>query len=93
MRLVGQEVDLGAAALDWAHLAQLAGGRALGVVLLPGEAVAPDLDIELFAERVDAAYADAVQTAGDLVVGGVELAAGVQHGQHHLDGGHLLAVG
>ena len=29
-----------------------------------------------------------MQAAGDLVVGGVELAAGVQHGEHDLDGGH-----
>jgi hypothetical protein len=45
--LVGQEVDLGAAPLRRPHLAQLADGGALGVVLLPGEAVAPDLDVEL----------------------------------------------
>jgi hypothetical protein len=34
-----------------------------------------------------------VQTAGDLVVGGVELAAGVQLGEDDLDGGHPFAVG
>jgi hypothetical protein len=62
-------------------------------VHLPGVAVAPDLDVELLRERVDAAHAHAVQAAGDLVGGGVELAAGVQLGQHHLHGRHLLAVG
>ena len=90
---VGQEVDLGAELFRRLHAAQLADGRALGVVLLPCEAVAPDFDVQLLTERVDAAYAHAVQSAGDLVVGGVELAAGVQLGEHHLDGGHLLAVG
>ncbi len=91
--LVGKEVDLGAAALGRAHLAELGDGVALGVVHLPGEAVAPDLDVELFAQRVDAADADAVQAARDLVVGGVKLAAGVQHGEHHLHRGHGLAGG
>ena len=90
---VGQEVDLGAELLGWLHAAQLADGRALAVVLLPCIAVAPDFDVQLLTERVDATDADAVQAVGDLVVGGVELAAGVQLGQHHLDGGHLDAVG
>ena len=61
--------------------------------MLPGVAVAPDFDFELLAERVDAADAHAVQSAGDFVGGGVEFAAGVQLGEHHLHGGHLLAVG
>ena len=68
-------------------------GSAAAEVHLPGVAVAPDLDVEFLAERVDAADADAVETAGDLVVGGIELAAGVELGEHHLDGRHLLAVG
>jgi hypothetical protein len=86
-------VDLGAAALAGAHLAQFAGGSAAAEVHLPGEAVAPDLDVELLRERVDAAHAHAVQAAGDFVGGSVELAAGVQLGEHHLHGRHLLAVG
>ncbi len=86
-------MDLGAELFRRLHAAQLADGCALGVVLLPCEAVAPYLDVQLLTERVDATDADAVQAAGDLVVGGVELAARVQLGQHHLDGGHLLAVG
>jgi len=40
-------------------------------------AVAPDLDVELPGERVDATDADAMQAAGDLVSGGVEFAAGM----------------
>jgi hypothetical protein len=64
-------------------------GIAATEVHLPGVAVAPDLDVELLRERVDAAHAHAVQAAGDLVGGGVELAAGVQLGEHHLHGRHL----
>ena len=44
--------------------------------------------------RLDSALttddADAVQAAGDLVAAAAELAAGVQHGQHHLDRRLLL---
>jgi hypothetical protein len=56
-------------------------------------AVAPDLDVELLRERVDATDADAMQAAGDLVGGGVEFAAGMELGEHHLHGRHHLAVG
>src|SRR5690606_14537981 len=41
-------------------------------------------------ERVDAAHPDAVKAAGDLVGVLVELAARVQHGHDHLDGGLAL---
>ena len=61
--LVGKEVDLGPAALAGACLAQLAGGSATSEIHLPGVAVAPDLDVEFLAERIDAAHADAVQAA------------------------------
>ncbi len=91
--LVGQEVDARAAALAGAGLAQLAGGSAATEVHLPGVAIAPDFDVELLAESVDAAYADAVKAAGDFVVGSVELAAGVELGEHHLNRRHPLAVG
>src|SRR6185312_1041827 len=40
---VGEKVNLRSAALGWTHFAELADGLALGVVLLPGEIVAPDL--------------------------------------------------
>ena len=91
--LVGQEVDLGAAPLAGAGLAQLAGGNAAAEIHLPGVAVAPDLDIEFLAERVHATHADAVQAAGNFVGGGIELAAGMELGEHHLHGGHPLAIG
>ena len=44
-------------------------------------------------ERVDDGHADAVQAARDLVAAAVaELAAGMEHGQHHLDRGPLLLL-
>ena len=90
--LVGQEVDLGAAPLAGAGLAQFTGGQAATEIHLPGVAVAPDLHVEFLAERVHAAHAHAVQSAGDLVSGGVELAAGMKLGEHHLHRRHHLAV-
>ena len=71
---------------------QFAGGLALGVSLLPGETVAPDFQFELFAERVDATYSYAVQSAGNFVGVAVELAASVQRSHHYLRGGNLFAV-
>ena len=70
---------------------QRAGRRAaLLVALGPHLAAAPDLDLEPLAERVDDRDADAVQTARDLVGRVLELAAGVQDGQHDL--GRRLAA-
>ena len=42
-----------------------------------------DLDLSAAGQRVDDGDADAVQAAGDLVAAAAELAAGVQHGEHH----------
>ena len=64
--------------------------RAALVALLIHLAVAPDLEIERFRQRVDDRNADAVQAAGHLVAVVVELAAGVQHRQH--DFGRRLAA-
>src|ERR1039458_10347072 len=86
-------MDFGPAPLARPRLAQFAGGGAATEVHLPGVAVAPDFHVELLAESVHAAHAHAVQAAGDLVRRGVELAAGVQLGQHHLNRRHLFAVG
>ena len=61
-------------------------GAAL-VGLRPDVAVAADLGVEPLGQRVDDRHADAVQTAGDLVAAALaELAAGVQHRQHDLEG-------
>ena len=90
---VGNEVNFGAGLyFGGAGLSQLAGGLAFGVSLLPGETVAPDFQIQFFAERVDAAYAYAVQASGNFVGVAVELAAGVQRGHDDLRGGNFFAV-
>src|SRR5690606_7953196 len=54
------------------------------VLLLPVEAVAPDIQPQVLGQGVDHRHADAVQAAGNLVAVVVELAAGVQHGEDHL---------
>ncbi len=66
------------------------GRLAVGVGLGPHVAVQVDLDLEPGRQRVDHRDADAVQAAGDGVGLAVELAPGVQRGQHHLDGRPLL---
>jgi hypothetical protein len=86
-RLVGQEMHLGSAPLAVSRHAQLAGGRTAAEVHLPGVAVAPDFDVELLRERVDATNADTVETAGNFVGGSVEFAAGMELGEHHLHRG------
>ena len=49
--------------------------------------------MQLLGQRVDDRHADAVQAAGDLVAAAVaELAAGVQDGQHDLDGRQALLL-
>ena len=59
----------------------------------PDVALAADLDDQRLAERVDHRDADAVQAAGDLVAAAVaELAAGVQDGEHDLDGRPALLL-
>ena len=58
----------------------------VGEPLPPHVALPADLDLERRAEGVDDRDADPVQSAGDRVAGAAELSAGVQHGQHDLDG-------
>ena len=61
-----------------------------GVFLLPGIAGTgfalgtPDFQFQAFRERVDATHTHTVQTAGNLVALGVELATGVQLGHDYL---------
>src|SRR5215470_10972515 len=86
-------MNFGAAlASSAAGFLQLAGGVTLGIGLLPGGAVAPDLEFQFFAERVHHGNPHAVQTAGNFVGGGIKLAAGVQLGHHHLRSGNFFAV-
>jgi hypothetical protein len=60
------------------------------VALRPDVAVLAHLDVEPDRERVHHRQADAVQAAGDRVRLAVELAAGVQRGQHDLERRALL---
>ncbi len=69
-------------------LLEVAVGDAEAEALPPQVAAVLDLDDQAARERVDHRDADAVQAAGDLVAAAAELAAGVQHGQRHRDGGH-----
>ena len=76
------EGDLRAAPLRGAGDFEIAGRRTALVALLIDLPVAPDLEVETLRERIHHRDADAVQTAGDLVAVVVELAAGVEDGQH-----------
>ena len=89
--LVRQEVDLGAALLADAGLAQFTGGIAAAEIHLPGVPVAPDLNIEFLRERIDATHADAVKATGNFVVRRIKFAARVQLGEDHLHRGHHLS--
>ena len=86
----GLNVIFRAALLRRAGDFEVAGRLAALVFLLVDLAVAPDFQVELLRQRVDHRDADAVEAAGDLVAVVVELAAGVQHGEH--DFGRRLAV-
>ena len=101
---VGQEVDLGAALLGLAGdlhrrdedavalLDQPVLGHALAELHRVGQAVAADDQAQPLRQAVDAAHADAVQPARDLVAVLVELAAGMQLGQRDLGGRALRLV-
>jgi hypothetical protein len=87
---VGLEGHLGAGLIAGADQRQrrlrLAAVKPLRVHL----AVALDLDRQHRRQRVHHRHADAVETAGDGVGTGIELAAGVQLGQHDLGGGNAF---
>src|SRR5918997_1517563 len=90
---VGHEADGRPGPLALLELTVLCEGalrEAALVALAPHVPLAPDLELEPLRERVHYRGADAVQAAGDLVTGTVELAAGVQRGHDDLCGG--LAV-
>ncbi len=50
------------------------------------------LGAQIGGEGVDAAHAHAVETARNLVASFVELTAGVEHCQHHLEGALMLLL-
>ena len=88
---VGQEGDGRAArAVPRLALRERVLRIALGVVLAKDETVATDFDVQLLGQRVDDGNADAMETAGDLVAAAAELAAGMELGEHNLDGRHAL---
>ena len=87
----GAERDLRSALLRGAGDLEIGLRLSALVLLLEDLAVAPDFEVELLRQRVDDRHADAVQTARHLVAVVVELAAGVQHGEH--DFGRRPAAG
>ena len=84
-RRVGLEGDGGAALFSRRAAGEIGDGDAALKTLVPFAPVAADGDFQPLGERVDDRNADAVQTAGDLVIVVVELAARVQHGEHHFE--------
>ncbi len=91
-RLVGPERDRRAGLVALlGTLERCLGHAAVAVGLPPDVALATHLDLEPARERVDDGGAHAVQTARDGIPAAAELSAGVQHGQHDLDG--RLALG
>src|SRR5581483_2904237 len=89
-RAVGFEGDPRAAFFGFADFLQSSLGIAALVALLIHLAVALDLDLQGFRERVDHGNADAVQAAGNFVGSFVEFAAGVKFGQHDFGGGNVF---
>ncbi len=82
----GQEGDLGSPPAGLARALQVREGLAPFVGLLPGVAVAPDLQVQRLGKRVNHRHAHAVQAARDFVAVGVELAARMEHRHHHFGG-------
>ena len=92
---VCQEGDGGArraVLLEFLPLDQVGDRVAALEALVPVVAVHVDVELEPLAERVDHGDADAMQTAGDLVAGAAELAAGVQHGEDDGGGGQVVLL-
>ncbi len=88
-RRVGLEGDEGAGALGFTDDFELAGGDAALEGHVIDLIVARNLDLEPVGKGVDALGADAVEAAGIFVGALAEFAAGMEVGQHQLDGGHL----
>src|SRR5215470_1775071 len=68
-------------------LGERTGGHPVLVALSPHVAAAADLQLQPLAQRVHHRDADSVESAGHLVRGMLELAAGVQHGEDDLGRG------
>ena len=87
---VGLEADGRAVAVGLADVLELLLRHAPAVHLLPALPVPADGHLKALGKRVDAGDAHAVQAARHLVGGVVELAARVELGHDHLNGGDLL---
>ncbi len=87
---VGPVGDGGAGAVGLLHLLQGADGHAVVEGHPEGVALLAHADVEPGRQGVDDRGADAVQATGDLVAAAAELAAGVQLGEHELDGADAL---
>ena len=55
-------------------------------------AIALNFDLKTLAERVDAGYADAVQTTGNGIAFLIKLTAGMEHGEHNFNSRLLLRL-
>ena len=84
---VGLEGDGGAGVVGLAHHGHLLGDLAPGELHLIDLPVLVDLDLQPLAQGVDHRRAHAVEAAGHLIAAAAELAAGVEDGEHHLQGG------
>ena len=84
---VGLEGDDGAGPVGVPHHGHLLGDQAPGKLHLVDLALLVDLDGEPLAQGVDHGGAHAVEAAGDLIAPAAELAAGVEDGEDHLQGG------
>ena len=88
-RRIGPEEDRRARAARGTELLHAADRSPLLVLLFPGGAVAADRRDELARQRVHDRGADAVESAGRLVVLPFELAAGVERRENHFERARL----
>ena len=84
---VGLEGDGGARVVRLAHHLHFLGDLAPGKAHLVNFPVLVDLDLQPLAESVDNRGAHTVEAAGDLIPAATEFSAGVEDGEHHLQGG------
>ena len=89
---VGLESNLGAAFARLSGLFKFCDRNTTHVFLLIGLALSPNFKTKRFGKKVDAGNADAVQTAGDFVSVGIELAASVKFGHHDLGSALLFLL-
>ena len=81
------EGDLGAGLVGFSHDLHFLGDLAPGKLHLINAAVLVDPNPQPLGQGIDHGGAHAVKAAGDLIASAAELAAGVQHGVHHLQSG------